>query len=136
MMQRGRTGNYDEEWDDQAPAYGDLGYSGGYGVAPYDYGADVERGLMEPDAPPVPSLVGVSATITNYGAPLLNYARTMQRFYQSRRRVLSMGRHRCAICSERISGWAWLGPDETSHAHDGCYDRLAWAWANVVGSQQ
>jgi len=137
-MDRRARADYDD-WDDQPndQGYGDYqGYGeyedqGQYGLAPYG-----ERGLMPTDQPPVPSLVGVSATITNYGAPLLSYTRTMQRFYQSRKRVLSMGRMKCAICSERISGWAWLGPDKNSHAHDGCYDRMAWAWASVYADQQ
>ncbi len=136
MMRRERA-EYDE-WDAQADEqnytdYGDYGDYGGQELAHYDY---EERGLIPAEAPPVPSLVGVSATVTNYGAPLLSYTRTMQRFYQSRKRVLSMGRMKCAICNERISGWAWLGPDKNSHAHDGCYDRMAWAWSNVYAEQQ
>jgi hypothetical protein len=134
MMRRDRA-EYDE-WDYQPDEqnytdYGDYGDYGGQELAPYE-----ERGLMPTEQPPVPSLVGVSATVTNYGAPLLSYTRTMQRFYQSRKRVLSVGRMKCAICNERISGWAWLGPDKNSHAHDGCYDRMAWAWANVYAEQQ
>jgi hypothetical protein len=134
-MRRARQ-DYDE-WDsrqaDVADDYDDDAYAGRRDLAPYE---DEQRGLMEAEQPPVPSLVGVSATVTNYGAPLLSYTRTMQHFYQSRKRVLSMGRLKCAICSERIAGWAWAGPDERSHAHDACYDRLAWAWANVYGEQQ
>ena len=130
-MRHART-DYDD-WDSQPADVGDYDdYAGRYDVAPYEE----QRGLAEVDHPPVPSLVGVSATVTNYGAPLLSYTRTMQRFYQSRKRVMSMGRLKCAICTERIGGWAWAGPDAQSHAHDGCYDRLAWAWASVYAEQQ
>ncbi len=137
-MDRRARADYDD-WDYQPDeggygdyqGYGDDEDQGQYGLAPYE-----ERGLMQAEQPPVPSLVGVSATVTNYGAPLLSYTRTMQRFYQTRKRVLSMGRIKCAICNERISGWAWLGPDKNSHAHDGCYDRMAWAWASVYADQQ
>jgi hypothetical protein len=128
-MRRDRYDEWDYQPDDQG--YGDYDDDQGRDLMPYE-----ERGMVAAEQPPVPSLVGVSATVTNYGAPLLSYTRTMQRFYQSRKRVLSMGRIKCAICSERISGWAWLGPDKNSHAHDGCYDRLAWAWASVYGEQQ
>jgi hypothetical protein len=132
MARRAYT-DYDAQWDQPQGDYGGYDeYDSQYDVVPYE-----QRGLAPlEDAPPVPSLVGVSATITNYGSPLLSYTRTMQRFYQSRKRVLSMGRIKCAICEERIGGWAWLGPDNTSHAHDGCYDRLAWAWATVYAEQQ
>jgi len=132
-MARQMQARYEDQWDQQSSDTGGYDdYSEQYDVVPYG-----ERGLapME-DAPPVPSLVGVSATITNYGSPLLSYTRTMQRFYQTRKRVLSMGRIKCAICEDRIAGWAWLGPDNSSHAHDGCYDRLAWAWATVYAEQQ
>jgi hypothetical protein len=133
-----RYTRYDDEWDSRSQQadveyYDDDPMSEQYGVMPY---ADEERGLATPVAPPMPSLVGVSATVTNYGAPLLSYTRTMSRFYQSRKQVISLGRIKCAICGDRISGWAWTAPDGDGHAHDGCYDRLAWAWASVYAEQQ
>jgi len=94
-----------------------------------------DRRLAAP-APPMPSLVGVSATVTNYGAPLLSYTRTMARFFQMRKQKLSLGRLKCDICGERITGWAWSAPDQAGHAHDDCYERLAWAWASVYAEQQ
>jgi hypothetical protein len=121
------TDDYDLPYDDEQ----DDGSSRALEVF-----GDEERSLAAPEAAPMPSLVGVSATVTNYGASLLSYTRTMSRFYQTRRQVLSMGRHRCVICNERIPGWAWLSPDGGGHAHDGCYDRLAWAWANLYAQQQ
>ena len=132
-MARQKRDEYGDQWDEQV---GDFGggdtYSEQYELVPYG-----EQGLAPiANAPPVPSLVGVSATITNYGAPLLSYTRTMQHFYQTRKRVMSMGRIKCAICEDRIAGWAWLGPDSNSHAHDGCYDRMAWTWASVYAQQQ
>ncbi|HKD75513.1 MAG TPA: hypothetical protein VKB76_08460 [Ktedonobacterales bacterium] len=130
---RRKADQYDE-WDNQADAeydeYDDAG-SAQYGMMPYE-----ERGVSTTSGAPMPSLVGVSATVTNYGAPLLSYTRTMSRFYQSRKQTLSMGRLKCAICGDRIGGWAWLAPDGEGHAHDGCYDRLAWAWASVYADQQ
>ena len=127
-----RYDRYDN-WD-SAPE--DADYDDQYSES-YDLDLYHERGLApaEPQGP-LPSLVGVSATVTNYGSPLLSYTRTMARFYQNRKQVLSMGRLKCAICNDRISGWAWLGPDRGSHAHDGCYDRLAWAWSSVYAEQQ
>lgn len=137
---------YQESSHDQAgynqTGYGQAGYDeDGYdqddeqhALMPYD-DRGAERGLQAAEPIPLPSLVGVSATVTNYGSPLLSYSRTMTRFYQARKQVLSLGRHKCAICSDRITGWAWLAPNG-GHAHDGCYDRLAWAWATVYAEQQ
>ncbi len=123
-----------DEWE-SVPFDADAEYedqqSGRYDLTPYG-----EHGLTAPPPPPMPSLVGVSATVTNYGAPLLSYTRTMSRFYQTRKQVLSLGRLKCVICNDRISGWAWSSPDGNGHAHDGCYDRLAWAWASVYAEQQ
>ncbi len=131
----GRNRNIRDDWD-ELPPDADVSYSEDerYDLALYD---DERRDLAAPsEAPPsLPSLVGVSATVTNYGAPLLSYSRTMQRFYQTRKHVVSLGRHKCAICSERIAGWGWEAPNGAA-AHDGCYDRLAWAWATVYAEQQ
>jgi len=133
----GRRNNGYDNWDSQpqqADVYGyDDDASDEYGIAPYEQ----QRGLATtPDGQPVSSLVGVSATVTNYGAPLLSYSKTMSRFYQLRKQVLSLGRLKCEICNERITGWGWTGPESKGHAHDGCYDRLAWAWASVYAEQQ
>lgn len=124
------TGGYDGLEED---FYEDDADGTGRAMQPYDEMG--ERGLQAGPPAPMPSLVGISATVTNYGSPLLSYSRTMQRFYQGRRQVLSIGRHKCVICNERISGWAWLSPNG-GHAHDGCYDRLAWTWASVYAEQQ
>ncbi len=132
---RGRNDAWEEPSDDAMSYEGDA-----YGY-PDEQGQDLmpypdQRGLQtNQPAPPMPSLVNVSATVTNYGAPLLSYSRTMQRFYQLRKQVMSLGRHKCAICGDRIGGWAWIAPNG-GHAHDGCYDRLAWAWATVYAEQQ
>jgi hypothetical protein len=129
----GRSYNRYDDWNSHSD---DAEYdeSDEYGIAPYEQ----QQGLMNPDeaGQGMPSLVGVSATVTNYGAPLLSYTKTMSRFYQLRKQVLSLGRFKCNICNERISGWAWCGPDSSGYAHDGCYDRLAWAWASVYAEQQ
>lgn len=129
-----RNTNQYDEWDSQPydadVAYDDE-YSGQYDIAPYG-----ERGLAQVPAPPMPSLVGVSATITNYGSPLLSYTRTMSRFYQSRKQVMSLGRIKCVICGDRIGGWAWTNPEESGHAHDSCYEKLAWTWSSVYAEQQ
>jgi hypothetical protein len=126
-----------DDWDNQEADVADEEYyedeQDDYGLAPYR-----EQGLAPASTAPssMPSLVGVSATVTNYGAPLLSYTKTMSRFYQTRRQVLSVGRLKCEICGERIGGWAWTGPDGQGYAHDGCYDRLAWAWASLYAEQQ
>ena len=135
-----RYDNQYDEWNNQ-PQGADVDYdayegdpqSEQYGMMPYP---DSERGVGAAGNQSLPSLVGVSATITNYGAPLLSYTRTMTRFYQSRKQVMSFGRIKCAICNDRITGWAWTTPGADGHAHDGCYDRLAWAWASVYAEQQ
>jgi len=128
---------------DEAP--GQMGYPAngdGYDMAEVygategfdegEYPADEERGLM---LQPEQSLVNISSTITQHGAPLLSYSRTMNRFYATRKQRLSMGRFKCEVCGERISMWAW----ETSNGkrtHEECYERLAWAWTNLYAQQQ
>jgi hypothetical protein len=112
----------DEQFAGGPAGYGDDGY----------YPEDEERGLiLEPEQ----SLVGVSNTVTQHGAPLLSYTRTMQRFYTSRKQRLSLGRHTCEVCGERIRFWAWQTPTR-SYTHDGCYERLAWTWTNLYAVQQ
>jgi len=32
------------------------------------------------------------------------------------KQVISLGRIKCAICGDRISGWAWTAPDGDGHA--------------------
>jgi len=81
------------------------------------------------------SLVNVSQTVTQHGAPLLSYTRTMNRFYNSRKQSLSLGIHRCEVCGDRIRFWAWRTP-EGNITHDGCYERLAWTWTNLYAQQQ
>lgn len=96
-----------------------------------EYDDEEERGLvLQQDQ----SLVNVSSTITQHGAPLLSYTRTMNRFYASRKQVLSLGRHTCEVCGERIKMWAWRTP-EGKVTHDGCYERLAWTWTNLYAHQ-
>jgi len=112
-------------------AYTDEQYS--YRGRKEDYGYDDdERGLvLQQDQ----SLVNVSSTVTEHGAPLLNYTRTMNRFYSSRKQKLSLGTHKCEVCGERIGFWAWKTP-EGNVTHDGCYERLAWTWTNLYAHQQ
>lgn len=136
------------EWDDRAgdaaadgdySDYGDYdgpdesAYGAAYGA--YDnggaYGED-ERGLVLQTEQ---SLVGVSSTVTQHGAPLLSYTRTMSRFYNNRKQTLSLGRHRCEVCGERIRFWAYETPNG-NRTHDGCYERLAWTWTNLYAQQQ
>ena len=61
--------------------------------------------------------------------------RTMNRFYANRRQRLSLGRHKCEVCGERIRLWAWETPNG-NRTHDGCYERLAWTWTNLYAAQQ
>ncbi len=107
--------------------------SEGYYPAPY-----AQQGMQQFADPQnkAASLVGVSSTVTNYGVPLLSYTRAMSRFYRNRKQVLSMGRHVCEICRERIPGWAWSSPELKQFAHDGCYDKLAWSWALAYAEQR
>ena len=116
--------------------YEDEQYAGGYEGANeygYDDGYDEEeRGLV---LQPEQSLVGVSNTITQHGAPLLSYSRTMSRFYQNRRQRLSLGRFKCEVCGNRIRFWAWQN-ENGARTHDGCYERLAWTWTNLYAYQQ
>src|SRR5215469_6992856 len=132
-----------QQWSERDDGYGDAAQSGYYeaeqfagGPGGYEddefYPANDERGLiLEPEQ----SLVGVSNTVTQHGAPLLSYTRTMQRFYTSRKQRLSLGRHKCEVCGERIRFWAWQTPTR-SYTHDGCYERLAWTWTNLYAVQQ
>jgi hypothetical protein len=131
-------------WDNQddyaagAGGYGDdtgYGYADDQGYAEDDgdeWGADDERGLVLQTES---SLVGISNTVTHHGVPLLSYTRTMNRFYNSRKQRLSLGRFKCEVCGERIRFWAWRTTNGT-HTHDGCYERLAWTWTNLYAQQQ
>lgn len=128
-------------WDDQVgdADYGDYdgldesAYAESYGDnGAYPYDGDDERGLILQTEQ---SLVGVSSTVTQHGAPLLSYTRTMSRFYNNRRQRLSLGRHKCEVCGERIRLWAWETPNG-NRTHDGCYERLAWTWTNLYAAQQ
>jgi hypothetical protein len=142
-----RGGRYeDDEIDDQYPAgygrgyeaeaaYDEPGYdeSSAY-EAPLGPGAyaDEERGLvLQQDE----SLVGVSSIVTQHGTPILSFTRTMNRFYTSRKQRLSLGRHRCEVCGDRIRFWSYETPTG-NHTHDGCYERLAWTWTNLYAQQQ
>lgn len=138
-----------QDWDEQDKYsrsgydadYGDDEDDGGYSEYGDAYaasdgyigeGEDDERGLiLRRDQ----SLVGVSSTVTQHGAPMLSYTRTMSRFYASRKQRLSLGRHRCEVCGDRIRFWSWQTPTG-SHTHDGCYERLAWTWTNLYAQQQ
>lgn len=124
------AGNYDmaEEYGAAEGYEGAEGYDGEYG----EYAPDEERGLM---LRPEESLVNVSSTITQHGAPLLSYSRTMSRFYATRKQRMSMGRFKCDVCGDRISMWAWETPNG-KRTHDGCYERLAWNWTNLYAQQQ
>ncbi|HUY78544.1 MAG TPA: hypothetical protein VMV29_17370 [Ktedonobacterales bacterium] len=124
------AGNYDmaEEYGAAEGYEGADGYDGDYG----EYAPDEERGLM---LRPEESLVNVSSTITQHGAPLLSYSRTMSRFYATRKQRMSMGRFKCDVCGDRISMWAWETPNG-KRTHDGCYERLAWNWTNLYAQQQ
>jgi hypothetical protein len=107
------------------------GYREGY-KAGYDDGYNDGPGLiLNTDQ----SLVGVSSTITQHGAPLLSYTGTMSRFYAGRKQRLSLGRHKCLVCGERIRFWSFQTPDG-KRTHDACYERLAWAWTNLYAHQQ
>jgi len=120
---------------DMAEEYGAEGYDGydGYeGAEDGEYAPDEERGLT---LRPEESLVNVSSTITQHGAPLLSYSRTMSRFYATRKQRMSMGRFKCDVCGDRISMWAWETPNG-KRTHDGCYERLAWNWTNLYAQQQ
>lgn len=136
-----RRGGWDE--DERHGGYhgGDAGdgpddaYAGGNDDA-YEaddwYPEDEERGLVLQQEQ---SLVGVSNTVTQHGVPLLSYTRTMNRFYNSRRQRLSLGRFKCEVCGERIRFWAWQ-TEAGTRTHDGCYERLAWTWTNLYAHQQ
>lgn len=144
----GRSSMRSQQWDDEdeygdAGAYGggdDVGYDtsyngdAGYGGADQEdwYGQDDERGLVLQSEH---SLVGVSNTVTQHGVPLLSYTRTMNRFYNSRKQKLSLGRFKCEVCGDRIRFWAWETTNGT-RTHDGCYERLAWTWTNLYAQQQ
>jgi hypothetical protein len=120
---------YDTSYDQGYAGYDD-GYDDGYDQG-YT-GFDDEQGLvLNTDE----SLVGVSSTITQHGAPLLSYTSTMSRFYAGRKQRLSLGRHKCQVCGERIRFWSFQTPDR-KHTHDACYERLAWAWTNLYAQQQ
>ena len=118
-------------------------YAGGFGPdADFERGADGydesamyqedERGLVLQQED---SLVGVSSIVTQHGTPILSFTRTMNRFYTSRKQRLSLGRHRCEVCGDRIRFWSYETPTG-NHTHDGCYERLAWTWTNLYAQQQ
>lgn len=131
-----------DAWEDQAGDAADYGdYEGADERAyntyddegdSYQFDEGDERGLILQTEQ---SLVGVSSTVTQHGAPLLSYTRTMSRFYTNRRQRLSLGRYNCEVCGERIRLWAWETPNG-SRTHDGCYERLAWTWTNLYAQQQ
>ena len=124
------AGGYDTGYN-QGYDQGYTGYDDSYGSSYHD-GYDDEQGLLlDTDQ----SLVGVSSTITEHGAPLLSYTSTMSRFYAGRKQRLSLGRHKCQVCGERIRFWSFQTPDR-KHTHDACYERLAWAWTNLYAQQQ
>jgi hypothetical protein len=130
MAGRNRQRAYEREDEYSNDRYGRRG---GRYEADYAYdGYDDEPGLvLQQDQ----SLVNVSSTVTEHGASLLNYTNTMNRFYASRKQSLSLGRHTCEVCGERIGFWAWKTP-EGNVTHDGCYERLAWTWTNLYAHQQ
>jgi hypothetical protein len=117
--------NRDDSEYAESDDYGDAGPGG-----PYE--GDDERGLvLRTDE----SLVGVSSIVTQHGTPILSYTRTMNRFYTSRKQRLSLGRHKCEVCGDRIRFWSFETPTG-SHTHDGCYERLAWTWTTLYAQQQ
>lgn len=134
------AGDYDQGYD-QGYTQGNTSYDEGYGSSyhdGYDNGTsyqdsyDDEQGLiLQTDQ----SLVNVSSTITQHGAPLLSYTSTMSRFYAGRKQRLSLGRHKCQVCGERIRFWSFQTSDG-KRTHDACYERLAWAWTNLYAHQQ
>src|SRR5579859_673597 len=105
--------NRRDAWEDQAGDAADYGDYDGADESAYDdegqyadsyqYDEGDERGLILQTEQ---SLVGVSSTVTQHGAPLLSYTRTMSRFYTNRRQRLSLGRHRCEVCGQRIRFWS------------------------------
>ncbi|HEY7984197.1 MAG TPA: hypothetical protein VID73_08515 [Ktedonobacterales bacterium] len=128
----------DREWDDgdydDASTYTNA-YTDDYGSGDQEPGAydeEDERGLvLRTDE----SLVGVSNIVTQHGTPILSYTRTMNRFYSSRKQRLSLLRHKCEVCGDRIRFWSFETPNG-GHTHDGCYERLAWTWTNLYAHQQ
>ena len=130
----------DHDWDDGGYGYeAESTYGNAYaddygdgGQEPGAYDEDDERGLvLRTDE----SLVGVSNIVTQHGTPILSYTRTMNRFYSSRKQRLSLLRHKCEVCGDRIRFWSFETPNGT-HTHDGCYERLAWTWTNLYAQQQ
>jgi hypothetical protein len=128
----------DRDWDDggyDAESTYTNAYTDDYGDAgqePGAYDEEDERGLvLSTDE----SLVGVSNIVTQHGTPILSYTRTMSRFYASRKQRLSLMRHKCEVCGDRIRFWSFQTPTG-SHTHDGCYERLAWTWTNLYAQQQ
>lgn len=128
---------YGNAYTGQSAYYEDAQYAGDTGGYEGDYGGgyyegEDERGLV---LSPEHSLVNVSSTVTQHGAPLLSYTRTMQRFYENRKQKLSLFRFKCEVCGERIRFWAWETGNK-NRTHDGCYERLAWTWTNLYAQQQ
>lgn len=128
---RAGRGGYDADYDADDGGY--SAYDDAYAPGNDDEGyEDDERGvILRRDQ----SLVGISSTVTQHGAPMLSYTRTMGRFYANRKQRLSLGRHRCEVCGLRIRFWSFQTPTG-SHTHDGCYERLAWTWTNLYAQQQ
>ena len=109
-----------------------YGYDDSYAAQDYANYEDEERGLvLQQDQ----SLVNISHMVTQHGAPLLSYTRTMNRFYASRKQKLSLGRFKCEVCGDRIRFWAWE-TENGGRTHDGCYERMAWTWTNLYAHQQ
>lgn len=152
---RGRR--YDDDaWEGQSDAGYRRGYDGGANYsADYEDEGGYDEGEQYGDAAPLgqgmpgmyedderglvlrqdESLVGVSSIVTQHGTPILSFTRTMNRFYTSRKQRLSLGRHRCEVCGDRIRFWSYETPTG-NHTHDGCYERLAWTWTNLYAQQQ
>jgi hypothetical protein len=133
-----------QDWEDNDYGYGNAqddydGYEepyayddqAGYADEEYYPGSEEQGLILQRDQ----SLVGVSSTVTQHGVPLLSYTRTMSRFYNNRKQTLSLGRHKCEVCGERIRFWAYETPNG-NRTHDGCYERLAWTWTNLYAYQQ
>jgi hypothetical protein len=124
-----RKQRYESRERDERYGYSD---DDAYEASQYEDYDDEERGLVLQQEQ---SLVNVSSMVTQNGAPLLSYTRTMNRFYASRKQRLSLGLHTCEVCGQRIGFWAWKSP-EGNVTHDGCYERLAWTWTNLYAQQQ
>src|SRR5690242_6067490 len=83
----------------------------------YDDDAYYEDEDEGPVLDPRNSLVDSSQVIADIGALLMSYTNTMSRFYRSCKQRLSLGRHVCAVCGERIGFWSYESP-EGQRSHD------------------